>query len=309
MELVRGLNNIRDRHRGCVLTIGKFDGVHSGHRAVIENLIMKARALALPATVLIFEPQPEELFQPGTAPARLSSLRDKYQELRKLGVQRLICIRFDARFSQMSAQDFIHQWLVDKLGVKFLVVGDDFRFGRKRQGDFTMLQQEGQSTGFDVVSTKSFRVEDCRISSSAIREALAKNDFDYTKVMLGRPFTLGGKVVHGDKKGRTIGFPTANILLKGANSPLNGVFAVNVTIDGTSYNAVANIGRRPTMNGLRRQLEVHIFDFAQELYGRHISVVPVAKLRDEIKFASFNELQQQITLDAEQARTLLAPEI
>lgn len=306
MELVQGLHNIRDRHKGCVLTIGKFDGVHLGHQAVLKNLVKKARQMQLPATVMIFEPQPEELFKPDSAPARLSSLRDKYQELSALGVDRLLCVRFNGHFAALSAEAFIEELLVAKLGIRFLVVGDDFRFGQRRIGDFDMLQQAGQKCGFDVVSTQSFRLQDCRISSSAIRQALADNNFEQAQAMLGRAFRFNGRVVHGDKKGRTIGFPTANIMLKGANSPLLGVFAVKVRIAGKLYSGVANIGRRPTVGGLRRQLEVNIFDYADNLYGQHISVEPVAKLRDEIKFSSFSELQQQIKQDASQAKQLLA---
>jgi len=306
VELVQGLHNIRDRHKACVLTIGKFDGVHLGHQAVLKNLVKKARKMQLPATVMIFEPQPEELFQPESAPARLSSLRDKYQQLKQLGVDRLLCVRFNQRFASLSARAFIEELLVDKLGVRFLVVGDDFRFGQKRVGDFSMLQQEGLKHAFEVVSTQSFRLLDSRISSSAIREALADSDFKHARAMLGRAFSFHGRVIHGDKKGRTIGFPTANLLLKGANSPLNGVFAVKVNIQGQQHLGVANIGRRPTVNGQRRQLEVNIFDYAADLYGAHIHVEPVAKLREEKKFSSFNELQQQIKLDASQAKQVLA---
>lgn len=306
MELIRGLHNIRDRHKGCVLTIGKFDGVHLGHQAVIKNLIEQARRMQLPATVMVFEPQPEELFTPDTAPARISRLRDKYTQLKRLGVDRLLCIRFDRRFSQYTAGFFVEQLLVKKLGVKFLVVGDDFRFGKGRSGDFSMLEQEGQRWGFDVVSTRSFRLRDCRISSTAVREALAEGDFERAKAMLGRPFSLVGKVVHGDKNGRTIGFPTANVLLNRCRAPVAGVFAVKASVCGKTYQGVCNIGTRPTLNGRRSQLEVHLFDFSGCLYGKTLEVELVARLRDEIKFASLEELQKQIRLDAEQARILLS---
>lgn len=305
MELIRGLHNIRDKHKGCVLTIGKFDGVHLGHQAVLRSLIEKARSMQLPATVMVFEPQPEEVFSPQHAPARISRLRDKYEQLRLLGVDRLLCIRFDRVFSEMSACDFVEQLLVTKLGIRFLVVGDDFRFGKARSGDFSMLQQEGLRYGFDVVSTRSFRLQDCRISSTEVRDALAQSQFARAEAMLGRPFSIIGKVVHGDKKGRTLGFPTANVLLKRCRAPLAGVFAVKVSIDGCTYNGVANIGNRPTVNGQRSQLEVHVFAFTGSLYGRRIAVVPVAKIRDEMKFASLEALQQQIGQDASKARELL----
>nr|WP_241264287.1 bifunctional riboflavin kinase/FAD synthetase [Bowmanella dokdonensis] len=304
--MIRGLHNIRERHKGCVLTIGKFDGVHLGHQAVVRNLVEKAREMHLPATVMVFEPQPEEVFNPQGAPARLSRLRDKYQQLRKLGVDRLLCIRFDRHFSQLSANFFVEELLVKKLGIEFLVVGDDFRFGKGRTGDFSMLKQEGELFGFQVVSTRSFRLQDCRISSTAIREALAQSDFRRAEAMLGRPFSIVGKVVHGDKKGRTIGFPTANVLLKRCRTPVAGVFAVRVRFNGQEYRGVANIGNRPTVNGQRSQLEVHLFDMNEHLYGRTIEVQLTAKIRDEMKFPSLEALQQQIRQDATQARALLS---
>ena len=305
MELIRGLHNIKPKHHGCVLTIGKFDGVHLGHQAVLKNVIDKALALGLPSVVMVFEPQPEEFFAPEHAPARLSLLRDKYSGLAALGINRLICVRFDASFSSMSPQDFIKQLLVDKLGVKFLVVGDDFRFGAGRKGNFEMLQAHGQQIHFDVVSTQSFRMEDCRISSTEIRQALSTGNFAKANAMLGQAYHLEGRVVHGEKNGRKIGFPTANILLKRHKSPLSGVFAVRVTYRDKSYKAVANVGHRPTLNGQRMQLEVHLFDFDSDLYGKTIYVEFVAKIRDEIKFSDFNELAKQIKIDANQAKVLM----
>lgn len=305
MELIRGLHNLRARHQGCVLTIGKFDGVHLGHQAVLSQVVEKARQLGLPATVMVFEPQPEELFSPANAPARLSVLRDKYRQLKKLGIDRLLCVKFNREFAACSAQHFVEQLLVAQLGVKFLVVGDDFRFGKGRVGDFAYLQQEGAKCGFDVVSTQSFRVANCRISSTAVRAALANSDFALAEQMLGRPFVIAGKVLHGEKLGRTIGFPTANLLLKRHNTPVNGVFAVDVTIAEQCFAGVANIGHRPTVNGQRAQLEVHLFNFDRNLYGQFISVALKHKIRDEKKFASFELLHQQIKLDAQQAQQLL----
>lgn len=305
MELIRGLHNIRDKHKGCVLTIGKFDGVHLGHQAVLSKLVERARQLNLPSTVVVFEPQPEEVFSPHTAPARLSRLRDKYLELQKLGVDRLLCIKFDRQFASLSAEYFVEQLLVAKLGIEFLVVGDDFRFGKNRRGDFAMLQREGLKCGFDVVSTASFRLKNCRISSTAIRQALAEDDFAQASSMLGRSFSIAGKVLHGEKKGRTIGFPTANLLLKRCKIPVNGVFAVQVEVSGRQFSGVANIGTRPTVNGSRSLLEVHIFDFSEDLYGQFISVALMHKIRNEIRFESFELLHQQIMQDAAQARLLL----
>jgi riboflavin kinase/FMN adenylyltransferase len=306
LELVRGLHNIRDKHRGCVLTIGKFDGVHKGHQAVLLNLVEKAKELGLPATVMIFEPQPEEVFAKENAPARLSRFRDKYEMFEKLGIDRLVCVRFNYAFSKMTAEAFVNNLLVDSLQVSFLVVGDDFRFGRHRKGDFEFLQTSGQTHGFDVVSTASFRLSNCRISSTEIRAALFNNEFKRASKMLGRDYTISGRVNHGDKKGRTIGFPTANVLLKRCKSPVAGVFMVRVTVDKERFYGVANIGHRPTVNGSRSQLEVHIFDYSGDLYGEYIEVAVLEKIRDEKKFASFEELKKQIKVDADTAKALVS---
>jgi riboflavin kinase/FMN adenylyltransferase len=305
VELIRGLHNLRDKHRGCVLTIGKFDGVHLGHQAVLSQVVEKAKELGLPSTVMVFEPQPEELFTPAQAPARLSLLRDKYTQLKALGVDRLLCVKFDRKFAAFSATEFVEGLLVDKLAIKYLVVGDDFRFGKGRVGDFTTLVEEGEKCQFDVVSTQSFRLADCRISSTAVRDALNDDDFILSTQMLGRPFSIAGKVLHGDKRGRTIGFPTANVLLKRCKAPVNGVFAVKVAVADKMYAGVANIGHRPTVNGQRSQLEVHLFDFNDDLYGQFISVALVSKIRQEMKFDSFELLHQQIQQDAIAAKTLL----
>lgn len=305
VELISGIHNLRDRHHGCVLTIGKFDGVHLGHQAVLSQVVDKAKELGLPSTVMVFEPQPEELFTPEQAPARLSPLRDKYTQLKALGIDRLLCVKFDRHFAAFSAQAFVEQLLVDKLGIQYLVVGDDFRFGRGRVGDFTTLQEEGRKCQFEVVSTQSFRLEDCRISSTAIRNALDDDNFELAEQMLGRPFVIAGKVLHGDKRGRTIGFPTANVLLKRRKAPVNGVFAVNVTVGRKLYSGVANVGHRPTVNGQRSQLEVHLFNFEGDLYGKFISVALTHKIRQEMKFDSFALLHQQIQQDAQVAKTLL----
>jgi riboflavin kinase/FMN adenylyltransferase len=306
LELIRGLHNIRAQHNGCVLTIGKFDGVHLGHQAVLQNVLQKASELNLPAVVMVFEPQPEELFAPQHAPARLSLLRDKYVALEAIGIHRLLCVRFCAQFSSMSPQAFITDLLVQQLGVKFLVVGDDFRFGVGRSGDFSMLAREGKAQDFDVVSTQSFRMHDNRISSTAIRSALSEGNFNLANAMLGRPFEVAGNVVHGEQNGRKIGFPTANILLQRHKSPVTGVFAVKVKHQDNVYNGVANVGHRPTLNGTRMQLEAHLFNFSGDLYSQHLRIEFVSKIRDEVKFADFQELTAQIRKDAEQAKRLLA---
>lgn len=306
MQLVRGIHNIQPEDFGCVLTIGNFDGVHKGHQRVISALVAKAKSLNCVAAVLVFEPQPQELFTPDQAPARLCRLRDKYVLLAELGVQRLICVNFTHKFASQSAAQFIENLLVEKLGIKHLIVGDDFHFGKNRVGDFAMLSEAGKTFGFDVTDTASCKMANCRVSSTAIREALEQDNLAAVENMLGRPYSIIGKVFHGDKRGRELGFPTANVLLKRRNSPLNGVFAVKVkTINGI-FNGVANIGARPTINGVRQQLEVHIFNFNDNIYGQCIEVVIKKKLRQVMKFDSLTALTTQIKLDSEQAKQVLS---
>lgn len=302
MQLVRGIHNIRTSDNGCVLTIGNFDGVHLGHQRVIAALVAKANELNLVPAVMVFEPQPQELFNPQMAPARLSRLRDKYSLLKKLGVKRLICVNFTHQFASQSAEEFIEELLVNKLGVKHLIIGDDFRFGKNRLGNFTMLKSAGLNLGFDVTDTASYKMLDCRISSTEVRKALQQDKLISAEQMLGRKYSIIGRVVHGDKQGRNLGFPTANVLLKRCVSPVSGVYAVQVNIADNRCFGVANIGSRPTVNGIRQQLEVHIFDFENNLYGQQIEVALLKKLRSEQRFASLDELTAQITKDSEQAR-------
>ncbi|MCE0493233.1 bifunctional riboflavin kinase/FAD synthetase [Vibrio salinus] len=306
MELIRGIQNIRVQHQGCVMTIGNFDGVHLGHQEVLSQVSKKAKELGLPSVVMTFEPQPMELFAKEHAPARLTRLRDKYVQLSRLDIDRLLCVNFNRHFADLLAETFIRDLLVTRLGVKFLVVGDDFCFGKAREGNFEMLKQAGKQYGFEVVSTKSFCVQSLRVSSTAIREALAQNDLEAASDMLGRNYSISGRVSHGRKLGRTIGFPTANIPLKRCVSPVSGVYVVEASgISGSPVGGVANIGQRPTVNGVRQQLEVHLFDFQGNLYGRQLEVVLLHKLRDEIKFDTFDALKKQINLDAEAARVWL----
>ncbi|MGL4979191.1 MAG: bifunctional riboflavin kinase/FAD synthetase [Plesiomonas sp.] len=303
MELIRGIQNIKPQHRGCVLTIGNFDGVHLGHQAVLQQVKAKARALNLPLTVMVFEPQPQELFTPELAPARLMRLRDKYVHLARAGVDRLLCVSFNHHFAQMSAHAFIQHLLVDKLGVAFLGVGDDFRFGAARQGDYAMLQEAGSQYGFEVVNSHSYCVGEQRVSSTAIRQALHHDDLALAERLLGRPYSISGRVSHGKKLGRTIGFPTANIPLKRRVAPVNGVYAVEVLgLGAHPLPGVANIGTRPTVDGVRQQLEVHLFDVNLNLYGRQLEVVLREKIRPEMRFASFDALTAQIAQDANTAR-------
>ncbi|MDP2561318.1 bifunctional riboflavin kinase/FAD synthetase [Psychrobium sp. 1_MG-2023] len=307
MQLIRGIHNITAKHRGCVLTIGNFDGVHLGHQEVLNGLKKRAKSLGLPSTVMTFEPQPQELFSgkkegAQQAPARLSRLREKLVLLADYDIERLLCVRFDQKFSAMTAQAFIEQLLVKQLGVKFLVVGDDFRFGHQRQGDFEMLQQAGKKFGFEVVSTQSLKVASTRVSSTLIRQCLAEGKVTEAQAMLGHPFVISGRVRHGDKKGRTIGFPTANIALDRKVSPVQGVFAVEVSLDGETYQGVANIGQRPTVKGTRIQLEIHLFDFHGDIYGKCLDTRVLKKIRTEKKFETFDLLKQQIEKDVIEAK-------
>jgi len=306
MQLVRGAHNIKQAQQGCVLTIGNFDGVHLGHARVIAALVEKAKKYQCISAVMVFEPQPQELFSPETAPARLSRLRDKYIQLKKLGVDQLICINFNVKFAQSSAQHFIEQILVARLAIKHLIIGDDFRFGHKRHGDFSLLKVAGEQFGFSVTDTATYKLADCRISSTEIRKALEQNDLSTAEQMLGRPYSIVGRVFHGDKRGRQLGFPTANVLLNRLVSPVSGVYVVQVKTEQTQYYGVANIGSRPTVNGIRQQLEVHIFNFNDNLYGQTIEVILLTKLREEQKFASVVELTAQIAKDSDQAKQMLS---
>ncbi|MEA9392808.1 bifunctional riboflavin kinase/FAD synthetase [Acerihabitans sp. TG2] len=299
MKLIRGLHNLQACHCGCVLTIGNFDGFHRGHQALITQLQTEGRKFGLPVMVMIFEPQPQEHFAGRDAPTRLTRLRDKIKYLAEAGVDVVLCVTFDVRFAAISAESFVTDLLVRKLGVRFLCVGDDFRFGTQRRGDFAFLQQMGAAAGFDVMSTATYATGGKRISSTAVREALASDQLVVAEMLLGHPYRISGRVEHGDELGRTLGFPTANVSLKGRPAPINGVYAVEVNGLGPQpIEGVANIGTRPTVAGLRQRVEVHLLDVAMDIYGCHIEVVVRAKLRNEQRFASLDELKRQITNDA-----------
>ncbi|UIL51923.1 MULTISPECIES: bifunctional riboflavin kinase/FAD synthetase [Pantoea] len=303
MKFIRGIHNLNEQHRGCVLTIGNFDGVHRGHQALMSRLCEEGRKRNLPVVAMVFEPQPLELFAGDKAPARLTRLREKLRYLAEAGVDKVLCVRFDRRFAALSAQSFISELLVEKLGVNYLAVGDDFRFGAGRQGDFLLLQKAGAEYGFDVVSTETFCDGGKRISSTAVRQALAADDLALAQSLLGHPFSISGRVVHGDALGRTLGFPTANLPLRRSVSPVKGVYAVEVHgLTPEPLPGVANIGTRPTVKGLRQQLEVHLLDINMNLYGRHIDVVLKHKLRNEQRFASLEALKEQIAKDVVTAR-------
>lgn len=307
MELIRGLHNLTSRHHGCVATIGNFDGVHLGHQAILGQLAEKADEYCAPTTVIIFEPQPQEYFASTSVPPRLTRLREKLLALRRFSVDRVLCLSFNQQLAELPADDFIRRILVDGLGIRYLVVGDDFRFGRQRQGNFAMLQAAGAQYGFELAHMHTFAIDDARVSSTRIRKALGEGQLALAGQLLGRPYRMCGRVAHGDKRGRTIGFPTANIHLHRKASPIRGVFAIELYgVAGEPWRGVANVGCRPTVKGLRPQLEAHLFDFDADLYGRHVCVNFLHKLRDEQHFASFADLQAQIRLDAEQARTFFS---
>lgn len=306
MKLIRGLHNLSQAPHGCVLTLGNFDGVHRGHRALLQRLQAEGRARRLPVVVMIFEPQPLELFAAEKAPARLTRLREKLRYLAESGVDYVLCVGFDRRFAALTAQDFISDLLVKRLGVQLLAVGDDFRFGAGRQGDFLLLQKAGSEFGFEVTSTETYCDCGVRVSSTAIRQALADDQLEQAENLLGHPFTISGRVIHGDELGRTIGFPTANLPLRRQVSPVKGVYAVEVAGLGDKLlPGVANIGTRPTVAGVRQQLEVHLLDVTMDLYGRHIDVILRKKIRNEQRFSSLDELKAQIARDELTAREYL----
>ncbi len=308
MKLIRGIHNLNASHHGCVLTIGNFDGVHRGHQALLKGLVEEGRCLNLPVIVMIFEPQPLELFAGENAPARLTRLREKLHYLAECGVDYVLCVRFDRRFAALSAQEFVFELLVERLGVRFLAVGDDFRFGAGREGDFLLLQKASGQYGFTVTSARTFCESGVRISSTMVRQALAQDDLGLAETLLGHPFAIQGRVVHGDALGRTIGFPTANLPLRRQVSPVNGVYAVEVRGLGPEpLPGVANIGTRPTVSGLRQQLEVHLLDVTMDLYGRHIDVVMRKKIRSEQSFSSLDALKTQIAQDVATARDFFGP--
>jgi riboflavin kinase / FMN adenylyltransferase len=303
MELIRGAHNLRPRHRGSVATIGNFDGLHLGHQAVLGQLAEKGAELCLPTTVISFEPLPREYFMGEKAPPRLQRFRDKLLALRRFSVDRLLCLHFDRRLAEQAAADFVTELLVERLGVRYLVVGDDFRFGRGRTGDFHLLQEMGGKLGFQVAHMHSFMVDGQRVSSTRIREAMAGGDMDTAQRLLGRPYRLSGRVAHGDKRGRHLGFPTANLKLGPRPLAVRGVYAVEVFgLEREPVHGVANVGKRPTVAGTQNRLEAHLFDFDGDLYGRHLHVDLLARIREERRFESLDALKVQIGRDAEQAR-------
>ena len=286
------------------LTIGNFDGVHLGHRAMIARLKEVARQQGLPVAVMTFEPQPQEFFAPDQAPPRLTSLHEKLEILRDCGVDRIYVCRFDYAFAQLNADDFVSRILQDGLAVRWLLVGDDFRFGSRRSGDFTLLKALGARSEFDVEAMTSVVAAGERVSSTAIRGRLKVGDLAGAQQLLGRPYSISGRVVDGDKLGAKIGYPTANIQLKRSKAPLSGIFVVEAEgLGPRALPGVASLGVRPTVKERgQATLEVHLFDFDGRIYGRRIGVRFLKKLRDEQKFAGIDALVSQMDKDAAAAR-------
>ena len=285
-------------------TVGNFDGIHRGHRAMLERVGAKARERGMPACVLTFEPHPRELFNPQDAPARITRMRDKLELLADAGMDRVHVARFDRRLASMTAERFVEDLLVAGLGVRWLLVGGDFRFGAKRAGGLALLRSEGARLGFEVEAMPEVREADERVSSSAVRAALAAGDLAAAERLLGRPYTLAGRIAHGAKLGRTLGFPTANIMLRRA-PPVAGVFAVSAEdeANGERWIGAASVGLRPTVNAVKVPLlEAHLVGMQGEHYGRHLRVRFHRKLRDEAKYDDLATLTAAIAKDVEDAR-------
>jgi riboflavin kinase/FMN adenylyltransferase len=294
------------------LTIGNFDGVHLGHQAMLACLKEIAARLGLTACVMIFEPHPREFFAPDKAPTRLTSLREKLELLAAAGVGRVQICRFNFDFAKIPAEDFIVRILQHGLAARWILVGDDFRFGARRAGDFAMLKAFSIRCGFDVEEMPGYTVDGLRVSSTAVREALAGGDLGLVQRLLGRPYSISGRVVGGNKLGKKIGFPTANIQLKHNRPPLSGIFAVEVEGDASTFSpsplqGVASLGVRPTVHEHGMPvLEVHLFDFNREIYGEHLRVHFLHKLRDEAKYPDLMSLTKQIGQDVTDAKYFFA---
>lgn len=307
MELIRGLHNLRERHRGCVVSIGNFDGFHRGHQALVARLRERAAQHRLPAAVLSFEPMPREFFAPDTAPGRIATFRDKLGALAGAGVDRLVIARFGRALASMSAEDFIQRVLVEGLGARAVIVGDDFRFGAKRRGDLAMLQATGAVQGFTAEALGTVQGEGERISSSAVRAALAAPDLAKVERLLGRPYRMSGRVRRGLQLGRTLGMPTLNLPLRRRPALRFGVYAVRARSLERQWNGVASLGVRPTLaNGPGScLLETHLFAASGDFYGAPVEVEFRRFLRPELKFDSLPALAEQMRKDGEEAKAWL----
>ena len=304
-RLLRGMAALARWQGGSVITIGNFDGVHLGHQTLLNCLLEKAQAYRLPSVVLLFEPQPMEYFLGSAAPLRLQHFTEKFMDLQALGIDTVCCLHFNQRFSEISAEDFVKNILVDQLKVRYLSVGDDFRFGRQRRGDYQYLMQCSEQFGFELESQTTVSLQGDRVSSTRVRDNLIAGRLDEVTTLLGHPYSVYGKVNYGQQKGRSIGFPTINLPMNRRRCLVSGVYAVALSWREQRLFGVANVGTRPTVAGSGILLEVHIFDFDQQIYGERVKVEFLKKLREEQRFDSFEALKQQIQVDAAQAREYL----
>ena len=306
MEIIRGQHNLRDKHRGCVLTIGNFDGVHRGHQALIAKARERAKELGLPLAVLSFEPTPREFFSPDTVAGRVVTFRSRIALLSGQGVDRLVLQRFDKKFSAYDPSAFIEELLVGKLGIRALFIGDDFRFGARRSGGIELLRELGAKHGYTVENLETVALEGCRCSSTSLRAALAEADVKLATGILGRPYTLCGRIRRGLQLGRKLGMPTTNINLHRKLALKQGIYAVKAKVSGRDWQGVASLGVRPTLGLTRCLLETHIFGEPGELYGSTMEVEFCRYLRPELKFDSLDALSVQMQRDADDARAFFA---
>ena len=309
MRLIRSTNNFPYElvKSGSILTIGAFDGLHLGHQCLIKNLVKQAKIRCLPSVVMSFEPTPGEFFAREKPPARLMRFREKFEALEKLGIDIFFCPRFDENIRDLTADDFIRNLLIQKLNIKYLIIGDDFHFGRNRGGNFEQLERVKDILEFEIEKTLSVIISNKRTSSTLIRDLLYKGDLIGAREFLGKNYQMSGRVVIGHQLGRQLGYPTANVNIRRLESALMGIFAVKVFgISDKPLDAVASLGRRPTFyKGKKPLLEVHIFDFNEDIYGRYIHIDFIEKIRDEVKFNNADELIKQMHRDAKKAKEIL----
>jgi len=308
MRLVRGLINLPEEATPCALTIGNFDGVHRGHQQIIWSLAVAAEKRNLLSSLMLFEPQPMEFFLGEKAPARLYRFADKLRMLTELPLNRVIVLDFNGYLAEMYAEDFIRHILVRRLNMKYLLVGNDFRFGKNRAGDLEILTAAANRYDFELHDIDDVLDAECRVSSTAVRGLLYRGDIEAANRLLGRPYTMYGRVVHGQKLGRDIGWPTINIPVRRRHSPVSGVYAVHVSgvEDNVILDGVASIGTRPTVSGVDWMLEVFLFDWSGDCYGQRVGVEFVRYLRDEEKFENLQAMALQIERDAQFAREVLS---
>lgn len=304
VNLIRKTNS--NAKQASAITIGNFDGLHKGHKMLIDRLVNQAKQQGLLSTVITFEPMPQTCLRPQVSLLRLMSFRQKFLLLKEWGVDQIVCLRFSKAFAAISPQEFIDNLLVTGLGVKHLMVGEDFRFGHQQRGDVALLQQSGNVKGFTVEAVPMNQSDAVKISSTRVRELLLKGDLAGVKQQLGRNYQVNQRVVSGSRLARTLGYPTANLKLKPHDLAFKGVFLTHVFVDGKRYNAVTNVGTRPTLDGKNYFLEAHILDFSQDLYGMRITVEFLQKIRDEIRFPDFQALKNQIAEDVITAKTFFS---